>query len=840
MSSPVPPAAGAGIEISSKRTRVGTRAFGPVAADRAQDAAAAAAADVTEAKSTSAAASSGGRGGSIPKAIVALSCGAAGDTRRYGRRVGYSTDTDSSAGSGRGRKKTSSKRSRSYTKNGKNGSHHNLHEHQHPQNGSTVTVTRNGYQQHNLHHPKQNGVHHQHNTRGSGGGGGGHKRTEMAKCYEGMAEDTKLAAGGSFRAIDGSMGMGSADEGVPSHVGLVHAVLSRCASGYDSGSVGDGPGALARSPRASPLPPPMNSAALPLPRMPGSHSHCASDGEQMSAAGNAPRSLPGDADSQKSLDMSESQADQVNSDRDDPFDSRYRDVDNSSQCDTSQADTAQYLGHSDRDSIAGYHTDTGAMSDGNSITAPKQHHPSSRGGSVVGMSERSRSSGGAGSGIVDRPPGKVTIARPIQYPPMPPMVVGPGAGFHSLEAIASLHHNFPTASTSYGGPPSVSGKSDNATVNSGSMIEDIDMASIMSGDGSIVIGGGGEKGQQRACASPPSAAADTATGAAAVSQPSSHQSMLPQHSVLTKRSAEHSHHKHDRGVEFAAWAQSYPAPHPWLEGKDAAAITASTTASTTTKPSKSPTPPGTVVAVAPTGALLNDMGPPLSRSILLERIAGAAGLAHPPMPSGHHSRSGSVASGASVGRPSDVSAHVDTDDCGGSLLGSEENRSVHSRESPDHMHDRVPKSPRHGVAIGDLSDDNTKVPSAPSSPPRPKDSNDQGEHGNDGVSGDGGNVDTALLSSSQTAVTGNGRRSPGGTVYRGRGTRRYQGRYRRGRGRSRSRSRSRSRDREEEEEEEDRRMPSWSGERAPSSRSPSPRWSNDGCVRRSRRNRGRR
>jgi len=108
---------------------------------------------------------------------------------------------------------------------------------------------------------------------------------------------------------------------------------------------------------------------------------------------------------------------------------------------------------------------------------------------VAAQSERS---GGAGSTTNDCPPVKVTIAGPTHNPPiaMPPMVVGPGAGFHSLEAIASLHHNFPVASMTYGGPPSVSGKSDNATVNSGSMIEDIDMASIMSGDGSIAIGGG--------------------------------------------------------------------------------------------------------------------------------------------------------------------------------------------------------------------------------------------------------------------------------------------------------------------------------------------------------------
>ena len=498
------------------------------------------------------------------------------------------------------------------------------------------------------------------------------------------------------------------------------------------------------------------------------------------------------------------------------------------------------------------------------------------------MSERSRSSGGAGSGLVDRPPGKVTIARTIQYPPMPPMVVGPGAGFHSLEAIASLHHISQPRTLSYGGPPSVAGKSDNATVNSGSMIEDIDMASIMSGDGSIVIGGG-EKGQRRCTIPPPPLPVAPASAAA----PSSHQGMLPHHPILTKKGGDHPHNKHDRGVEFAAWAQSYPAPHPWLEGQQAPSITS--------QPSRSPPPPGTIVAVPTSGALLNDMGPPLNRSILLERIAGATGLAHPSAPS-THSRAGSVASG-SVGRPSDVSAHVDTDDCGGSLMGS----------TSDHMHDRMKKSPGHGASTGhstggELSDDNAKIPSVPSKPPS-KGSNNQG--GKDDGAGD---ADTASLSSARTALAGNGRQSPGGTVYRGRGVRRYQGQYmnlplkrfqskaacaegglvdiavgdanmndasvgrqggvneddrsaywHRERLRSRSRSnercsrgrdrhchsRSRSRSRSRDREEDGRTSRSWSRGRASSSRSPSSRWSNDGrssggCRRRSRRNRGRR
>lgn len=184
---------------------------------------------------------------------------------------------------------------------------------------------------------------------------------------------------------------GSLVDGVPSHVGLVHAMLGgNCIpeAGYDSGSVGGvgGAGSVPPAPR-SPQPQAPSPSPAPVDGMTSRRSHAMSDPD--------------------------------NSDREEqPFDRTYRDcdVDTSSQADTSQAedtsqaDTSQDLGHSDRDSIAGYHTDTGAMSDGNSTT--RQYHPASRGGSVGGMSERSRSSGGAGSTTNDRPPAKVTIARP--------------------------------------------------------------------------------------------------------------------------------------------------------------------------------------------------------------------------------------------------------------------------------------------------------------------------------------------------------------------------------------------------------------------------------------------
>ena len=451
-------------------------------------------------------------------------------------------------------------------------------------------------------------------------------------------------------------------DGVPSHVGLVHAMLGgNCPpeAGYDSGSVGGGVGGAGIPPQGIRSPPPGDGPANS--RTPGSHGMSdASDREEQAFAGSYR-----DCDVESSSQADTSQAE-----------------------DTSQADTSQDFGHSDRESIAGYHTDTGAMSDGNSTT--RHHHPSSRGGSVGGMSERSRSSAGAGSTTNDRPPAKVTIARPTYNPPMPPMVVGPGAGFHSLEAIASLHHNFPTANMSYGGPPSVSGKSDNATVNSGSMIEDIDMASIMSGDGSIAIGGGSgvnEKGSTPQ-PQPPALAASASIGTTSSAPSSYHQGLLPHQPILTKK-GDHPHQKqHERGVEFATWAKSYPAPHPWLEGQQAPSITSRS-------PRSSP-PTGRIVGIPPNVAL-NDMGPPLNRGMLFEKISGSAELTNQPTP-GAQSRAGPVTSG-SVGRPSDMSSHADTDDGAESL--TEGNKSVLSQGSHrtsssrncDHNRQRKSRSP---------------------------------------------------------------------------------------------------------------------------------------------------
>lgn len=117
----------------------------------------------------------------------------------------------------------------------------------------------------------------------------------------------------------------------------------------------------------------------------------------------------------------------------------------------------------------------------------------------------------------------------------------------------------------------------------------------------------------------------------------------------------------------------------------------------------------------------NDMGPPLSRALLMQRdqSTGAG--------SATDSRAGSVRSFGS--RASDVVAHVDTDDCGGSVT---DGQSCHSQED---IRTDMEESKDGGSAP------------APHNP---------------------------LKSSSDSA---NGRTSPGGTIYKGRGVRLYQGRF---------------------------------------------------------------
>lgn len=134
----------------------------------------------------------------------------------------------------------------------------------------------------------------------------------------------------------------------------------------------------------------------------------------------------------------------------------------------------------------------------------------------------------------------------------------------------------------------------------------------------------------------------------------------------------------------------------------------------------------------PTSALYNNMGPPLARSFLLQ---------HPQHPhtEGNSSWAGSVRSFESSAC-SDVVAHVDTDDCGGSL--DMDVHSVHSQEDVAHSEGTDPNK----TNLRNKAEE---------------------EHGRETVN--------PLFCSNESNA--NGRTSPGGTIYKGRGNRRYQGRY---------------------------------------------------------------
>ena len=149
-------------------------------------------------------------------------------------------------------------------------------------------------------------------------------------------------------------------------------------------------------------------------------------------------------------------------------------------------------------------------------------------------------------------------------------------------------------------------------------------------------------------------------------------------------------------------------------------------------------------------ATLNDMGPPLNRS-LLERVGGGSGAGS----TGTPSRAGSVKSFGSQAA-SDV-VHVDTDDCGGSIAvdsdghfsGVDENPS----ENPSRTSMKNNVSDTSSVTMHDMST-------------------------NDYITNDETNTQSNVLSLDKLSESyPNGRVSPGGTVYKGRGVRKYQGRY---------------------------------------------------------------
>lgn len=149
-------------------------------------------------------------------------------------------------------------------------------------------------------------------------------------------------------------------------------------------------------------------------------------------------------------------------------------------------------------------------------------------------------------------------------------------------------------------------------------------------------------------------------------------------------------------------------------------------------------------------ATLNDMGPPLNRS-LLERVGGGSGAGS----TGTPSRAGSVKSFGSQAA-SDV-VHVDTDDCGGSIAVDSDGHFSGVDENPSENAARTSMK-NNGSDASSIAIHDTPT--------------------NDDITNDETQTQSNVLSLDKLSESHpNGRVSPGGTVYKGRGVRKYQGRY---------------------------------------------------------------
>ncbi len=299
----------------------------------------------------------------------------------------------------------------------------------------------------------------------------------------------------------------------------------------------------------------------------------------------------------------------------------------------------------------------------------------------------------------DGPPGRVMVSHHTQHP----------VSLGGLAPMIVEESRFLT-NASYAASEAV--KSDIATVCSGSVIEDIELSSVTSVD---------------------------------LGMPQHTTTTLQQTNLLysshteknSGRKNSQSGSKVERGVEFAN-GPSILSSHTTANNQQAAS-------------SRTSPVPEIVPSLTSAGIVLNDMGPPLSRTLLLER-AGT-------VPNGSTSRPGSVRSFGSQA-PSDVVAHVDTDDCGGSLLENESRASIHSQEDIRSIHSQE----------GCESEITTKPAACTMTHNY---NNMEGEISNDPVQ----YLSNNPLHNSQPDNLTNGRTSPGGTVYKGRGVRRYQGRY---------------------------------------------------------------
>lgn len=284
-------------------------------------------------------------------------------------------------------------------------------------------------------------------------------------------------------------------------------------------------------------------------------------------------------------------------------------------------------------------------------------------------------------------------------------------------------------------------KSDIATICSGSVVEDIDISSVMSGDMGnvhpttpsssqvVVGGGGGSSGGGR---------------------------------------------RKERVVESTLniWKQQniYPSQQH------------------TQPTSLHQSPPGS------SSGLLNDMGPPLSRSLLLKctgltlgtnsALSASASGCGERNSTGTISRAGSVRSYGSQAT-SDL-VHVDTDDCGGSLIESEGKCSRTSVEEAINHHSTASpienQQPKYSEADQDqqhnyLEKEKLSYDAVESDPEECQDDDCEKRNMKYVSTSTLSNANNFLRDARLSGPHSHGRTSPGGTVYKGRGVRRYQGRY---------------------------------------------------------------
>ena len=267
-----------------------------------------------------------------------------------------------------------------------------------------------------------------------------------------------------------------------------------------------------------------------------------------------------------------------------------------------------------------------------------------------------------------------------------------GYGHAVASHLVNGETRFPTA-TSY---TSDAQRSDVATVCSGSVVEDIEVESVISADLNV----------QAPTSNP--------------SPPSSVKMTVGPGSIGTSAHTANSPAANDPGHPFS----SNPPERRIETVVPQKGLPVQGASNYDSAPLQQPDPPL---------SLHNNMGPPLSR--LLQRPQHH-------QTEGNSSQAGSVKSFES-NAGSDVVAHVDTDDCGGGL--DMDVHSIHSQE--DHERSENAKN---------------NLPSNP----------DDDEGPNAGIAKQP--INPLLCSTESNA---NGRTSPGGTIYKGRGNRRYKGRY---------------------------------------------------------------